>query len=132
MGRFLCFAALLLPFSVACATATHPFQDTGEELWARRAFADINVRVENEHYLAVRVVAVWDDMDYFLGEVAPGSTETFRLPGSLVASHGGPRLLADPRGSTQEVLTAPVACQKARWIEWRLKRNLQPSRPHVL
>lgn len=132
MCRRRCSIVLLLPLLAGCATTSKPFQDTGQELWARRAATDIFVRVSNDHYLPVRVTAIWEGADYFLGEITPGATEILRLPGNLTASYGEPRFLADPSGSTQEFLTDPVSCQRARWIEWRLKRNLHPSRPHVL
>jgi len=93
---------------------------------------DVNVQVHNDHYGPVLVTAVWDDMTYFLGEVGVDETRIFRLPGYLVSERGGPRFLADPRGSTQEFLTDPVPAETARWIQWTLKRNLHPSRPHVM
>jgi hypothetical protein len=92
---------------------------------------DLSVRIQNEHYDPVRVSAVWEDMDYFLGVVNPGTSAVFRLPSYLLASHGGPRFRADPQGSAQDQLTQPVNCARARWVEWRLKRNLISSRPTV-
>jgi hypothetical protein len=116
---------------MACATTSDPFQDIADGKKVERAPWDLNVRIQNEHYDPVRISAVWEGMDYFLGVVEPGGSKTFQLPSYLVAGRGGPRFRADPEGSAQDQLTAPVNCVRARWVEWKLKRNLHASRPTV-
>jgi hypothetical protein len=93
---------------------------------------EVLLRVENKHFDPVMISAVWDRMSYFLGEVSPGATEVYQIPGHLLDSEGCPRFLAKPRGSAQEQLTAPLECEGARWVEWHLKRHLHPSRLLVL
>ncbi len=123
--------ACLLPLAAGCAPAASSFGTSAPSVWENRENVDVMVQVENQHYDVVRVDAVWERMEYFLGEVGPGSTRTFRLPGHMLATFGQPRLRANPRGSANELLSSPVKCQHARAVEWRLKRNLHPSRPFV-
>jgi hypothetical protein len=117
--------------TMACATTSDPFQDMADGRKGERTPWDLNVRIQNDHYDPVKISAVWEGMDYFLGMVEPGQSRTFRMPAYLLTSRGGPRFLADPEGSAQDQLTAPVDCVRARWVEWRLKRNLHTSRPTV-
>ncbi len=132
MARLFLPLTCLLFLTVSCATSSNPFDRIPGPGREGRNHVDMMVRVQNDHYLPVRVSAVWEQMDYFLGEIQPGATETIRLPGYLLESQGSPQFLADPRGSTQEFLTPPVNCEGARWIQWQLKRNLHQSRPFVL
>ena len=138
MARMLLMVVFLSPFVSACATAStsDPFRTDPEGdwrgEWPGREDLDLMVRVENRHYSQVRISAVWDRTDYFLGDVPPGATRIFWVPGHILESNGGPRFLADPLGSAQELLSTPVNCAGARWVEWRLKRNLHPTRPSVL
>lgn len=131
MSLTLLSATFVLATTLGCAISPSPARERAADPWRGRAGADLTVRVENNHYEPVRVTAVWDRLDYFLGEIPANSAGTFRLPGYLLESHGGPRFLADPRGSAQDQLTAPVDCVRARTVEWRLRRNFHPSRPIV-
>ena len=131
---FLTFIVLLLS-TASCTTpssSANPFdrQQNGKRDPASRM--DLMVRVQNEHFDFVRVSAVWGKTHYYLGDVPPGETDTYRLPGHLLESLGGPRFLANPKGSANEQLTDPVSCEQARWVEWRVKRHLLPSRPRVM
>ena len=132
MARLLLILVCLFPFVVSCVSTPNPFDQPrpGERNEVQRM--DLMVRVENDHYDPVIVSAVWPNQRHFLGEVPPGGTEIFSIPGHILDTQGGPRFLADPRGSTNEQLTDPIDCVHARWVRWKLKRHLLPSRPVVL
>lgn len=132
MSRVLLTLVFLLPMASSCATAPKSLTQASTGGWEDRGHIDLMVRVQNDHYLPVRITAVWEHMNYYLGEVVPGSTAVFQLPGYLLESRGSPKFLADPKGSAQDFLTAPVNCADSHWVEWRLKRNLHQSRPFVL
>lgn len=122
----------LLVTSLACVSTSTPFGKEADNPWGGRTSIDLKIRIQNDHYEPVRVFAVWEEMDFYFGEITPGSTQQFQLPGYLLESQGGPRFLADPVGSAQELLTAPVECVGARMVEWRIRRNFHASRPRVL
>lgn len=112
----------------ACATAPGPWTSTG---LGYHPVLDPQLEVRNDHWLPMRVFLVADAGRYFLGEVEPGRVGLYRIPRELVPN-GTLRLLADPSGSTAEHLTAPLQLGDARQIAWRLKKNLDGSRPHVI
>ena len=128
--------ALVLPalLALSCATPRNPdpFQATPGEDWRTESPEDLMIRVENNHYDPVVVSAVWGTSTHFLGEIQPGATEVYWIPGHILQSEGNPRFRANPRGPALEQVTDPIRCKDARWIEWRLKRNMMPSRPVIL
>lgn len=121
----------VLTLTIGCVTTSDPFADIAGGKRLGQTPMDLRVRVKNEHYDPVSVSAVFEDMNYFLGIVRPGVSQTFQIPSYILASHGGPRFHADPEGSAQDLLTQPVNCARARTVEWRIKRNLHASRPRV-
>ncbi len=123
--------ALLLS-SCVTHSRSNPFDLGGGEQWDSATRVDLSLRVENKHFDPVVISAVWDRTKYFVGEVSPGGTEVFQIPGHLLDVRGSPRFLAKPKGSAQEQLTAPLECDGVRWVEWRLKRHLMPSQLVVL
>jgi hypothetical protein len=132
MARLLVILFFLLIPATSCMSTATPFSGPSGRDWAEVQRMDLMVQVENHHFDPVKISAVWPNQRFFLGEVLPGRTETFRIPGHVLEIEGGPRFLADPVASTNEQLTEPVNCEKARLVRWRLKRHLVPSRPVVL
>lgn len=122
----------LLPLASSCVSLGAPLDRSLESMRLDRSLVDVEIRVRNDHYLPVRLTAIWPEMDYYLGEIRPGEDLVFRIPGSLVANRGNPRFLADPNGSTQEFLSDAVDMYQCRWVDWRLKRNLLGSRPFAM
>jgi hypothetical protein len=90
------------------------------------------IRVENRHIDPVVVSAIWRTSRYFLGEVQPGGTSVYQIPGHLLDSQGNPKLVAKAKGRAIEEITDPIRCDQVRWVEWRLRRHLMASRLVIL
>ena len=99
---------------------------------AMPAAATLSVVVSNEHWLSMQVWVYWPGMRRFLGDVAPGSSTTFQVPGDLVRRFESLRLYADPTGSAEDVLTDPLDVRGGRRIEWRLRKMLLNSHARVI
>ena len=67
----------------------------------------ITVEVTNHNLLDVNVFAVGGSQTARLGTVTTNATQTFEVPGGLYLA-GGLRLLVDPVGSVQGILTDEV------------------------
>ncbi|MGH7475493.1 MAG: hypothetical protein ACRELD_04335 [Longimicrobiales bacterium] len=90
------------------------------------------LNVRNDHWLPVRLFLVSVGGRQFLGEIAPGARAEYQISSVGAGGAGSLQLIADPLGSADEVMTEPVELGGARWIEWRLKRDLRTSRPRTL
>ncbi|NNM05019.1 MAG: hypothetical protein HKO65_07930 [Gemmatimonadetes bacterium] len=132
MTRLLAVPFLLLVVLGCATTSLNPFDRPLNGKAEPFQRMDLMVRVENEHFDPVVIWAVWPQERYFLGEVQPGGVEVFRIPSHILDIQGGPKFLADPRGSVNEQLTETVDCVYAHWVRWKIKRHLIPSRPVVL
>lgn len=93
---------------------------------------DMPVVVFNNHWLPMRVWVEWPDRNYFLGDVEPGARGTFSVPGYLVARSKTLRLLADPTGSVDQVLSDPIEVKRGHRIEWQLQKVLASSRARIM
>ena len=94
--------------------------------------ADVMVEVQNQHWLEMRVWVEWPGARHLLGNVEPGGSAVFQVPGQLMRRPAEPRLYAESVGSIDEVHTGPIDLTAGHRIEWRLKRVLANSRPRVM
>jgi len=93
---------------------------------------DVSIDVTNDYWLPIRVWVDWPDGRYFLGDVEPGRTNAFRLPGYLAERSETMRLFGDAVGSVDQILSDPLDVRTGRHIEWRLHRVLSFSRAHIM
>ena len=128
MTRALTLVLLALTFS-GCALApqgrTYPMKSS------QHPAADPVLEVRNDHLLAIRVFTFWSGSRYFLGEVPPDGTTTFRIPRELVTA-SQLQLLVDPIGSANEYTTDPIDVRDARHISWQVRTYLRGSRLTIM
>lgn len=107
-----------------CATSGGP-------LPTERDGTDLLVEVRNDHWLPMRVWALWDDNTrIYLGQVYPEGHYLYRIPSSTLEFRGDCRLLAEAMGNADEVTTDPIDWTAHR-VRWHLEKQLLSSRPHV-
>lgn len=131
---FLSVSLALVVLAAGCAPvvngAPSPFDDAASR--RETTAMDVMVEVRNQHWLPMRVWVEWPTMARFLGDVAPGGSAAFSVPGYLVQRMGGMRLHAETRGSIDEVLTEPIDMGGGRRVEWTLRKVLGNSRPRII
>lgn len=85
---------------------------------------NVSVRVENDQWFEMRIfVEGGIGAQKFLGNVQPRSASAFMLPAHLVNSGAELRLLADPIGSTQQMLSDPLDIGDGHNIQWKLRKS---------
>jgi len=127
------FSFLVVAFLWGCAPGfrtTSPFD--GIVTRADPQVLDLPIEVSNDHWLPMRIWVEWPGMSRFLGDVAPGTTATYQVPRELVRRFGPLRLHADPTGSIDEVLSAPLDLAHGSRVQWRLRKVLSNSRARVM
>lgn len=107
----------------------------GDRTHAQRAApaptADPILEVRNDHLLSIRVFTFWSGSRYFLGEVQPEQTASFRIPRELVGA-GQLQLLVDPIGSANEYTTDPIELGDRRLVRWHVRTYLRGSRLRIM
>ena len=93
---------------------------------------DVSIDVLNDHGSSMRLWIEWPDGRYFLGEVASGRVQTFRVPAHVARRHATLRLYADALGSADSVLSEELDLGRGRHVTWRLHKVLSFSRAHVM
>lgn len=93
---------------------------------------DVMVRVANDQLFQMTVyVEGGVGARKFVGTVGPRSTSILRLPRHIVERGVDIRLIADPVGSTQEMVSESLNPGNGNWIEWKLRRG-GSNRLHVM
>ena len=85
------------------------------------------LRVENRHWLDVRVSVIHDGQTTPVGTVTATQTATFVLSPSLLGQGGEVRLTGDPVGGHSSVTTETVRVAWGQQVVWTLENSLRGS-----
>jgi hypothetical protein len=89
--------------------------------------ADVTLQVTNHNFLDVTVFVLHDGVRQRIGLVTGSSTQSFTLPGRMVAVSHELALLGDVVGSPAVVRTETLIVQPGQRIEWTLESDLRRS-----
>jgi len=130
--RLTTLASFVLAAGCVVPGRSGPSPFDGASVQPVRQVVDVSIDVTNDYWLPIRVWVDWPDGRYFLGDVEPGRTNAFRLPGYLAERSETMRLFGDAVGSVDQILSDPLDVRTGRHIEWRLHRVLSFSRAHIM
>lgn len=110
-------AAAALAFG-GCASA-----GTGEGSAGDDRSYPATIRVENDRWFNMNVFIEGGVGDrYFLGTVRSNGMNVFQVPVHLLDTPEL-RLLADPMGSTQQMISEPIRLEEGRNLKWSLRKT---------
>jgi hypothetical protein len=89
--------------------------------------ADVTLQVTNHNFLDVTVFVVHDGARLRVGLVTGSSTQSFTLPGRMVALSHELALVGEPVGSRAVARTETLLVQPGQRIEWTLESDLRRS-----
>jgi len=89
--------------------------------------ADVTLQVTNHNFLDVTVFVLYDGQRMRMGLATGSSTQSFTIPGRLVAQSHDIMLLGDPIGSSERVRTQLFTVHPGQRIEWTLETDLRQS-----
>lgn len=118
MSRLLAAMAVTV-VAGGCATS-------GEQAsWAPQSDGfDVVINVENDQFHEMRIfVEGGIGAQKILGNVPPRSSRTFTLPRQLVGSSSELRLIADPWGSSRQIMSQPLDITRGHNLQWQLKSS---------
>lgn len=110
-------AAAALAFG-GCASA-----GAGERGAAEDRSYPATIRVENDRWFNMNVfIEGGVGGRYFLGTVRSQGTNVFQVPVHLL-KRPDLRLVADPSGSTQQMISEPIRLDEGRNLKWSLRKT---------
>ena len=89
--------------------------------------ADVTLQVTNHNFLDVTVFVLHDGQTLRVGLVTGSSTQSFTLPGRMVALSHELALLGQAVGSRAVARTETLLVQPGQRIEWTLESDLRRS-----
>jgi hypothetical protein len=103
----------------ACASHSTPISPTGARDWS--------LRVDNQHWLDVRIYVVHGGQRTRVGMVTAAQTHTFRLPAYLLGPGGDIRLYARPVGNRAELETEVIIVALGQRVDWFIPHGFEHS-----
>jgi hypothetical protein len=115
--------AALIALSVgACATHSGP-----QEGPLPPSSSEASVKVTNNNWADMNVYVERSGMRVRLGTVTSMGSRLFRVPRSVVNATGDIRLVADPIGSRDVHVTAPVQVWPGQTVDFRIENHIAIS-----
>lgn len=118
--KWLSLPALLLLLSTSCA---------GKQKEATRPLptSPTSLRIENQNWLDVTIYVVHDGQRSRLGAATAAHTTELEIPPTLLGQLGAIRLMADPVGSSQTIISPTVVVKPGTRLVWTLATDLTRS-----
>jgi len=89
--------------------------------------ADVTLQVTNHNFLDVRVIVLYDGQRLRMGLATGSSTQSFTIPGRLLARVHELVLLGEAIGSSDRARTELLTVHPGQRIEWTLEMDLRRS-----
>jgi len=89
--------------------------------------ADVTLQVTNHNFLDVTVFVLYDGQRTRMGLATGSSSQSFTIPGRLVAQSHDIILLGEAIGSSERVRTQLLTVHPGQRIEWTLEIDLRHS-----
>lgn len=113
---------LVLPVLLLCAACAHRASPEPAAPAARST-----LHVDNHHWLDVDIFVVHDGQRSRLGTVTATAARDFVFPREMLGSLGEVRLVADPVGSQDAIITDLIVVKPGTAVTWTLESSLQRS-----
>jgi len=121
---FKCLHVLLIIAVVLAATAC---SHRGRSSYASEPPPDVTLQVTNHNILDVTVFVLHEGQRIRMGLATGSSSQSFTIPGRLVALSHEIALLGEAIGSSERARTEILTVRPGQRIEWTLETDLRRS-----